>query len=1089
MTMKHSTHDQNNPFILDPVTRTWTNAAVQKHNLIQGDHNSEVFTFRLPRLIEGHDMSVCDAVQVHYINIDSVTRAQSCGVYEVEDLQVNPEDSETITCSWLISHNATKYVGILHFLLRFTCSREDGALDYVWQSAIDSSVVVAKGINAGEILPDTYPDILEQWRQDLIESGIGAVVSSVEPAEGDIPKVFFGGPLQQTKDEAVVSFRYISKTEDISGYAEIKAQGNSSMSYPKKNQTVKLFKDAECTEKLKVDFKGWGKQNKFCFKANWIDLTHARNVVSARLWADVVKSRANYAELPELLRTTPNQGAMDGFPIKVYANGVYQGRYTLNIPKDKWAFNMDDDLDNHCVLCGENYASGCFRATANINESDWTDEIHDTVPTSIKTRWNEVIRFVMNSTDDDFKANLGNYFDVDSLIDYHLFGLATCGFDAYGKNQLYLTYDGQKWIASMYDMDSTWGLYWNGSKFVSTDYPRKSYEDYVSGDASCSGEGNLLYNRLESLFYEELQARWAELRSGVLSIDNIINRFERFTDIAPSELVKEDYASTTGGGKFMGIPSQSTNNIQQIRAYANARLVWTDNYVSNLPGGVEPDEPIEPDADGLVYSLPEVKTFNGTSDYIDTGVKLFDEARDFTILMDAVLPNGTFSPNSNNVFHCMNEVSPWSGINMSPAGVADSWGIGGNNTPSAYALMPTPSKVAIRYEQGAIKDVKYVADGVVSNAIMNTDTSGYVQINQTLLIGCYQDTSGIKGRFLNGTINDFKVYFRALSNDEINSYLGGVSCTGIELSATELTFTKSGSQTLSATVTPENTTDTIVWSVDDSTIATVDNGVVTAVRNGSCIITATCGEHSATCAVSASGIAEMFENASWETGMYNNSGEIEQTLNMHRTSLIPIPEDFSNTGYLFGVTDEGGISFNNAYLRISYFDADKNYIGYNRGFVFNGDNSYGETYTEVLPDVKNAAYYAVSANTSDKNDILLSKYGRFHVAANMDESYWLRPGCLNGLQYVNGIPSGFCRSSYFDLANVSGTVNSAKNGTIYMRLCYFDESFNFLGWDKGSGIGVDNANNLTAITIRTDVANAKYFNISAVANKSDISIS
>lgn len=877
MKMKHNVQDADSHFIFNPATRNWTYRPTKKRVLIQGDHNSEVFTFEFPRLIEGHDMSKCDAVQVHYINIDEVTREQSCGVFEVDDVQALSDDDDTLTCSWLISNNATKYRGGLNFLLRFACFREDGSLYYDWHSAIFSGVAVAKGINNGDVIVAEYPDILAQWRQDIdrleavdwmatkevihegsvvladltrtfggaptivsglqmkIDPGIyydvtwngkiyscqalvyddetylgnarlafgslasalpdtgepfgivytggtsimltkansatetitlsistqtvvkynklpveylpdniggsanidvtaevgqtivvksvdengkptewaaayivGAVASSVEPMEDDIPKVFFCGALQQTKDEAVVPFRYISKTEDISGYAEIKAQGNSSMSYPKKNQTVKLFKDAECTEKLKVDFKGWGKQNKFCFKANWIDLTHARNVVSARLWADVVKSRANYAELPELLRTTPNQGAMDGFPIKVYANGVYQGRYTLNIPKDKWAFNMDDDLDNHCVLCGENYASGCFRAAANINESDWTDEIHDTVPTSIKTRWNEVISFVMNSTDNDFKANLGNYFDVDSLIDYHLFGLASCGFDAYGKNQLYLTYDGQKWIASMYDMDATWGLYWNGSKLVATDYPRTSYEDFVSTQSS--GEGNLLYIRLEQLFYEELQARWAELRNDVLTIDNVINRFERFTDIASADLVKEDYASTTGGGKFTGIPSQSTNNIQQIRAYAIARLAWTDEYVATLSGSeVEPDEPEEP----VVPDEPE-----------------------------------------------------------------------------------------------------------------------------------------------------------------------NVPCTGLTLSASTLTFTGEGSQTLVATVEPENTTDIVEWSVDYSSIASVADGVVTARANGSCTITARCGEYSATCAVSVSGI------------------EVEEQVNVLYENYSPAGASFSKTAVM-----------------------------------------------------------------------------------------------------------------------------------------------------------------------------------------------
>ena len=255
-----------------------------------------------------------------------------------------------------------------------------------------------------------------------------------EPRNSDIPKVFINGIIPTTKDDVLAELTYISKTLSFHSYITIKCQGTSSMKYPKKNFTIKLFEDEARSQKKKIGFKDWGKQNKFCLKANWIDISHARNVVSARLWGDVVKSRNNYNELPELLRTSPNQGAIDGFPIKVYANGVYQGRYTWNIPKDGWMSNMDDELDTHCILCGENYDSGCFRAAAHIDESDWSDELHDVCPESIKTRWNEVINFVINSTDEEFKANLGNYFDVPSLLDYDLFGLAVCGSDSFGKN-------------------------------------------------------------------------------------------------------------------------------------------------------------------------------------------------------------------------------------------------------------------------------------------------------------------------------------------------------------------------------------------------------------------------------------------------------------------------------------------------------------------------------------------------------------------------------------------------------------------------------------------------------------------------------
>ena len=403
------------------------------------------------------------------------------------------------------------------------------------------------------------------------------ITSVSEPRENDIPKVFIDGVIPTTKDEVLAELTYISKTLTFHSYIEIKCQGNSSMSYPKKNFTIKLFKDVDRSEKQKIAFKNWGKQNKFCLKANWIDISHLRNVVSAQLWSDIVESRSNYDTLPDLLRESPNNGAIDGFPIKVYNNGIYQGRYTWNIPKDKWMTNMDDDLDEHCILCGENYDSGCFRAAALIDESDWTDEIHDACPDSIKTSWNNAIDFVMNSSDDDFKANIENYFDLQSLLDYHIYGMYMCGIDQYGKNQIYMTYDGTKWIASMYDMDSTWGLYWNGQTLLGTDYGRDQYEDQIQGRL-----GNLLYERLEQNFFAELVARWNELKTSALTMSNIINRFEKMSDMVPLDLVKEDYASTTGNGAYTGIPSVTKNNLQQIRNFAAGRRAWTDAYFAAL---------------------------------------------------------------------------------------------------------------------------------------------------------------------------------------------------------------------------------------------------------------------------------------------------------------------------------------------------------------------------------------------------------------------------------------------------------------------------------------------------------------------------
>lgn len=588
------------------------------------------------------------------------------------------------------------------------------------------STTAALSAAQGKALNTQYKDIASK-----IESGnIGTVSNAIEPQLMDMPRIYFSeGTLPTSKTATVMKFDYYSKTTEYHGYVDIKCQGTSSMSYPKKNFTIKSYKDKDKTKKLKIDFKGWGEQTKFCLKANWIDITHARNVVSARLWGDVVKTRSDYATaLPELLRTSPNQGAIDGFPVLVYANGVYQGRYTLNIPKDGWMSNMDDALDTHCILCGENYGSGCFRAAPVIDGTDWSDELHDVVPATIKTSWTNVINFVMTSSDAEFKANLGNYFDVNSLIDYLLYGIVSTGLDAFGKNQIYFTYDGIKWIASMYDMDSTWGLWWNGSKFVATDYAREDFQDLKDEGNGVTKQGNLLYLRLQQLFIPQLKTRYAELRKDVLSVSHIIQKFEEFNDVCPKDIVQEDYASTTGEGKFTGIPSKTTNNIQQLRSYINARLTYVDGYINALQ----------------------------------------------------------------------------------------------EDTP----------------------------------------------------------------------------------------------CTNITLNNATLSFTTDAAQTLTATLTPTDTTDKVVWSVSPTGICTVEDGVVTAIKNGTCVITATCGSHSATCnvtvnlpSVACTSIAldktalqlgtiesstpdtetNLLEGLSWKDGQLNDNTGIMGTGTDKCIANIPIP--------------------------------------------------------------------------------------------------------------------------------------------------------------------------------------------------------
>lgn len=164
----HSVYDSDTHFSINPVTRVLRNEASGKTSVIQHDHNSERFTFEIPRIVEGHDMSKCNVIRVHYINIDAKTKAQATGVYEVEDMQISPNSDDMVICSWLISRNATQLVGSLNFLIRFTCVN-DGVVDYAWNTAVYSGISVASGINADETFADDYLDVINQWKLDVLQ--------------------------------------------------------------------------------------------------------------------------------------------------------------------------------------------------------------------------------------------------------------------------------------------------------------------------------------------------------------------------------------------------------------------------------------------------------------------------------------------------------------------------------------------------------------------------------------------------------------------------------------------------------------------------------------------------------------------------------------------------------------------------------------------------------------------------------------------------------------------------------------------------------------------------------------------------------
>lgn len=189
MAHEHSVYDDDKHFSIDPETREIKNES-GKFVLIQYDHNSERITFEIPKEVDGHDMSLCNVVQIHYINIEGSKEPLTYeGICDVEDLRPSPDNPDMLIGSWLISRNATQYVGTLNFVVYFSCVAEDGTIEYAWSTDIHKDIKISSGIYNSEVIVGEYADILEQWRAETFRM------------------------VQDQIDEAVQGEAYVKKTD------------------------------------------------------------------------------------------------------------------------------------------------------------------------------------------------------------------------------------------------------------------------------------------------------------------------------------------------------------------------------------------------------------------------------------------------------------------------------------------------------------------------------------------------------------------------------------------------------------------------------------------------------------------------------------------------------------------------------------------------------------------------------------------------------------------------------------------------------------------------------------------------------------
>lgn len=350
-----------------------------------------------------------------------------------------------------------------------------------------------------------------------------------------LPVIKIDGTFPTVKGEkTTVTVRIIKEGVVNNYFAKLSIQGDSSATYDKKNYKLKLYSDPDCTVKAK--FKpspSWIKEGTIVLKANWVDSTHALNIVSAKLFADITQNRAN---VNQNLLNASMLGEIQGTPALLYTNSSFHGLYTINTGKDENLFGFDDVPTNAGVLEAQNHFTdkGFGKPTIVITDDITTNPDADMevqvgkTTAEFQAATNRLAQFVSQSDDATFHDQFSQYLDLEAVIDFIIFyQVAECS-DSYIKNIEYTTYDGKIWLLIPYDLDSTWGLNWDGKTIfdpemdmLNTGLTSKNFDNFKL---------NTLLNRTLKAFKPEIKARYAQLRTSVLTPEKVTSMFEEFMD-------------------------------------------------------------------------------------------------------------------------------------------------------------------------------------------------------------------------------------------------------------------------------------------------------------------------------------------------------------------------------------------------------------------------------------------------------------------------------------------------------------------------------------------------------------------------------
>lgn len=383
----------------------------------------------------------------------------------------------------------------------------------------------------------------------IVDAGmVGLGDSKFRPEDYQLPILYLDGDTSAMTKENEVSLTY--KYKDMTGTATVKWQGSSSLAYPKKNYTVKFDTAFEAKE-------GWGEQEKYVMKANWIDFSHTRNIASAKIWGECIRRYENYVYSSFPLKNLPNGGAVDGFPIVVVINGEYQGLYTFSIPKTGWLFGMADNVPTQCIISATgNDNDMCGFKTMPVIDGDkgfeyehLADNVADNNKSGFQSSLQKLYTALQNCDSRERLMNdVGAYLMIEKAVVYMIYCAHLGNYDGLTKNYLLWTTDG-RWHMSAYDLDATFGNNPYGNTYY---YPGQF--DYARLAST-----NMIFRKIYD-YGQDLLKTWQE-RLYMLKPGEINGMLYQYSAGIPKIYFDEEVKL------WKSIPGTKTNTVEQAMTF------------------------------------------------------------------------------------------------------------------------------------------------------------------------------------------------------------------------------------------------------------------------------------------------------------------------------------------------------------------------------------------------------------------------------------------------------------------------------------------------------------------------------------------